>query len=71
MVMHGIEPLSDGAPVKVSKTITVDEALKPPADQSTAPGDTGSGSAAPAPAPEAAGSGSGSGSAHHHKKDAP
>ncbi len=73
MVMHGIEPLSDGAPVKVSKTITVDEALKPPASQSTTPGDTGSGSAAPAPAapaPAATGSGSGSGSGHR-KKDAP
>jgi len=65
MVMHGIEPLSDGAPVKVSKTITVAEALKPPADQSTSnedPPAAGSGSDA--------GSGSGSGSGRHRKKDA-
>lgn len=59
MVMRGIEPLSDGAPVKVSKEMTLEQALTP-AQQDAPARQTGSGSAT---AVEPAGSDSGSGSA--------
>ena len=62
MVMRGIEPLSDGAPVKISKELTLEEALKPASQDP----------ATPPVSPVADGSaGSGSGSGHRHKKDAP
>ncbi|HEX3761317.1 MAG TPA: efflux RND transporter periplasmic adaptor subunit [Kofleriaceae bacterium] len=72
MVVRGIEPLSDGAPVKIGSTLTLEAATAPPPAAGA-----GSGSAAPAagsadappaaPAEPAAGSGSG----HRHHKDAP
>jgi RND family efflux transporter MFP subunit len=73
LVVRGIEPLSDGAPVKISKKESMTEAeagagsgsgsgdLPPPV-----PTATGSDSAAP---PDS-GSGSGSGSGHRHRRDA-
>lgn len=75
MVVRGIEPLSDGAPVKLGSTLTLEAATAPP------PAGAGSGSAAPA-AGSAAGSAdapppateepaAGSGSGHRHHKDAP
>lgn len=70
LVVRGIEPLSDGAPVKISKKETLAEA-------EAAGSGAGSGSDLPPPvnvgsdAPPA-GSGSGSGSdEHHHRKAAP
>jgi len=75
LVVRGIEPLTDGAPVKVSKKETMTEAE---ADSGSGAGSgSGSGSAPGSDAaPAAAGSdaapagGSGAGSGHHHKKDA-
>jgi len=49
IVVRGIDPLTDGAPVKVGNTISLDDAMKPPA-------------AAPPPEPESGGSGAGGGS---------
>jgi hypothetical protein len=73
MVVRGIEPLSDGAPVKLGSTLTLDAApARPAAAGSAAP--AAAGSAAPdapagAPEPEPA---AGSGSGHRHRaKDAP
>ena len=58
MVVRGIDPLSDGAPVKVNSEITLEQA-NVPAD---------AGVAAPPVAPESgSGSGSGTGSGHRHK----
>jgi RND family efflux transporter MFP subunit len=73
MVVRGIEPLSDGAPVKLGSTLTLDAATARPAAGSGAAPAAG-GSAAPdapagAPGPEPA---AGSGSGHRHRaKDAP
>ncbi|HEX3473874.1 MAG TPA: efflux RND transporter periplasmic adaptor subunit [Kofleriaceae bacterium] len=72
MVVRGIEPLTDGAPVKIASTMTLEAATAPPAAGS------GSGSAAPGAAPGAAtdttapepSAGSGSGR-RHRAKDAP
>ncbi|MEO8843149.1 MAG: efflux RND transporter periplasmic adaptor subunit [Kofleriaceae bacterium] len=65
LVVRGIEPLSDGAPVKVSKKETMAEAET----------DSGSGAGSDSTVPAAAGSdatpaGSDAGSGHHRKKDA-
>jgi len=69
LVVRGIEPLSDGAPVKISKKETMDEAQK-----------TGSGAGSDLPAPVQTGSdappagsdaGSDAGSGHRHRKAAP
>jgi multidrug efflux pump subunit AcrA (membrane-fusion protein) len=67
MVVRGIEPLTDGAPVKISAKKTLDEALKPPpAGTDTSPlQDKGSGAGSDAAA------GSDAGSGHHRKKAAP
>jgi RND family efflux transporter MFP subunit len=54
IVVRGIDPLSDGAPVKVGSTISLEDAMKPPAS---------------APPPEPAGAGSGSGG-HHRRGSA-
>jgi RND family efflux transporter MFP subunit len=62
MVVRGIDPLTDGAPVKVNATLTLDEAGKLAAAGSAA------GSAADAGAGAGSGSGSGSGSGHHHRE---
>jgi RND family efflux transporter MFP subunit len=76
MVVRGIEPLSDGAPVKIGSALTLEAATAPPAGAgSAAPGSPGSPGAGPAPEP-AAGSGdaapaAGSGSGRRHRKDAP
>jgi RND family efflux transporter MFP subunit len=64
MVVRGIEPLTDGAPVKITAKKTLDEALKPPPAGSEPPpqmgSDAGSGGA---------GRGSGRGSGHRKKAD--
>jgi RND family efflux transporter MFP subunit len=61
MVVRGIDPLTDGAPVKVSAKRTLEEALKPqPAAADTTPMQEGSGAA-----------GSDAGSGHHRRKAAP
>lgn len=68
MVMRGIDPLTEGAPVKVSAKLTLEQALKPqvaPADTAPVPG-AGSGSAAGAEP----GSGTGSASGPRHRKAA-
>lgn len=49
IVVRGIDPLSDGAPVKVGNTISLEDAMKPP-------------SVAPPPQPDSGGSGAGGGS---------
>ncbi|MEO6777090.1 MAG: efflux RND transporter periplasmic adaptor subunit [Kofleriaceae bacterium] len=79
LVVRGIEPLSDGAPVKISKQETMAEAEVGAGSGSDA--GSGAGSAdipppvpqgsdtPPAPAAESA-AGSGSGSGHHHRKTA-
>jgi multidrug efflux system membrane fusion protein len=65
IVVRGIDPLSDGAPVKVQATVSLDQAMK-----------NDLGSAAPAPTPPSADTGSGSGSAsgtgsgHRHRGSA-
>jgi RND family efflux transporter MFP subunit len=76
LVVRGIEPLSDGAPVKISKKETMAEA------EAGAGSGSGSGSTSgdmPPPAPTGSdtapatpdsGSGAGSGSGHRHKRDA-
>jgi RND family efflux transporter MFP subunit len=74
LVVRGIEPLTDGAPVKISKKETMAEAES---DSGSGAGsgsgtDSGSGStpvSGSAAAPDS-GSGAGSGSGHHHRKDA-
>ncbi|HEX7836269.1 MAG TPA: efflux RND transporter periplasmic adaptor subunit [Kofleriaceae bacterium] len=61
LVVRGIEPLTDGAPVKIGSTLTLEAAAAPPAA-------AGSGSGAEAGSGTEAGSGSG----HRHRaKDAP
>jgi RND family efflux transporter MFP subunit len=66
IAVRGIEPLNDGAPVKVGSHLTL--------EQAEAPLDAGAGPATPPVSPVG---GSGDGSAHegsgsaHHKKDAP
>ena len=68
IVVRGIDPLSDGAPVKIGNTISLEEAMKPPAQQPP-PGAEG-GSGAP---PESGGGGAGGGghgSGHRHKGSA-
>jgi multidrug efflux system membrane fusion protein len=69
LVVRGIEPLSDGAPVKISKQETMDEAQK---------AGMGSGSDMPAPVqtgsdtpPPPGSDGSDAGSGHRHRKAAP
>jgi len=71
IAVRGIEPLTDGAPVKVGSHLTL--------EQAETPVDAGSGPATP-PVSPAGGSGDSAGSAHegsahdgsaHHKKDAP
>ena len=57
MVVRGIEPLSDGAPVKIGSTLTLEAATRPAA----AAAGSGDG-AAPAETPQAAGAGPGSAS---------
>jgi multidrug efflux system membrane fusion protein len=77
MVVRGIEPLSDGAPVKIGSTLTLDAANARPAaaaGSGAAATPESAGSPAPdappgAPGPEPA---AGSGSGHRHRaKDAP
>jgi hypothetical protein len=81
MVVRGIEPLTDGAPVKIGSTLTLEQAsvpndagvgpTTPPVSPPGAEG-SGAGSSAPAPGaasgPEAPGGGSGG---KRHRKDAP
>jgi membrane fusion protein, multidrug efflux system len=55
IVVRGIDPLSDGAPVKIGNTISLEDAMKPP-------------STAPPPPPEAYGSGGGSGHGSGHRR---
>jgi hypothetical protein len=56
MVMRGVEPLSEGAPVKISNRLTLEQALIPAkAGSAEAHGGSGSGDGSAAP------SGSGSG----------
>jgi RND family efflux transporter MFP subunit len=62
LVVRGIDPLSDGAPVKIGSTISLEDAMKPPAQQP--PPSEAPGSDAPA------GSGAGRGSGHHRKGSA-
>ena len=72
LVVRGIEPLTDGAPVKVSKKETMAEAEADQAGSDSGSGTgTGSGSGS-ADVPAAAGSDAGSdaGSGHHRRKDA-
>jgi multidrug efflux system membrane fusion protein len=65
LVVRGIEPLSDGAPVKVSKKETMTEAE---ADSGSGAG-SGSADAPPAPSPDSgSAAGSDAGSGHHHRK---
>ena len=76
-MVRGIEPLSDGAPVKIGDKLSLEAAsapkdagvapLVPPAEPEAEPG------AGPGSGPgSGAGSGSGSGSnGKHHRKDAP
>lgn len=64
IVVRGIDPLTDGAPVKVGQTISLDEAGKQAGSGSDSPPQVGSGSGSSAP-PEA-----GSGSGHHHRGSA-
>jgi len=70
LVVRGIEPLSDGAPVKISKKETMAEAEAGAGSGS----DAGSGAGSDMPPPVPTGSDtapdSGSGSGHHHKRDA-
>jgi multidrug efflux system membrane fusion protein len=74
MVVRGIEPLSDGAPVKIGSTLTLDAATAKPAATASGPGSgapesAGSAAAPDVPGPEPA---AGSGSGHRHRgKDAP
>jgi len=76
LVVRGIEPLSDGAPVKISKKETMAEAEAGAGSGSDA--GSGAGADMPPPVPTAtgsdatpdSGSGSGSGSGRHHKRDA-
>jgi RND family efflux transporter MFP subunit len=71
MVVRGIDPLTDKAPVRVTAKITLAESLKP----QEAPAGSGSGSGSGGAGSGGSGgsdSGSGSGSGHRgHKKDAP
>ena len=86
MVVRGIEPLSDGAPVKIGSTLTLEAATaKPAAGASAGSGAAAAPGAEPAPgaagsaAPAAPGDGdepasapaAGSGSGRRHRKDAP
>jgi multidrug efflux system membrane fusion protein len=65
LVVRGIEPLSDGAPVKVSKKETMTEAE---ADSGSGAG-SGSADAPPAPSPDSgSAAGSDAGSGHRHRK---
>jgi RND family efflux transporter MFP subunit len=57
IVVRGIDPLTDGAPVKIDATLSLDDAMKPPPEN-------------PPPAPAGSGAGSGSGGGHHHKGSA-
>jgi membrane fusion protein, multidrug efflux system len=73
LVVRGIEPLTDGAPVKVSKKETMAEAEADSGSGAGSGSDAGSGStdAVPAAGSDAAApAGSDAGSGHHHKKDA-
>jgi RND family efflux transporter MFP subunit len=78
MVVRGIEPLTDGAPVKLGSTLTLATAIAPP-DAGVAatppPGATGSGAEPGATAGSDPGVGSGEahggGSGKRHRKDAP
>jgi RND family efflux transporter MFP subunit len=56
IVVRGIDPLTDGAPVKIGSSVSLEDAMKPPP---TTP-----------PPPPAEGSGAGSGSGHHHRGSA-
>jgi RND family efflux transporter MFP subunit len=78
LVVRGIEPLSDGAPVKISKKETMTEA-EASGSGSGSGSDAGSGDMPPpvplgsdtTPPPDSgSGSGTGSGSGHRHKRDA-
>ncbi len=68
IVVRGIDPLSDGAPVKVQETVTLDEAMKTDLGSGAPPmgggGGRGSGSG------QGGGGGGGSGSGHHRKGSA-
>lgn len=55
MVVRGIEPLSDGAPVKIGSTLTLEAATRP-----AAAAGSGGGAAPPGDSPPAAGAGPGS-----------
>ena len=65
VVVRGIDPLTDGAPVKVNATMTLDEAMKNEVPPPAAPQQQGSGGAG-----GESGSGSGSGSGHRHRGSA-
>lgn len=68
LVVRGIEPLSDGAPVKIAKKESMDEAQKA-GSGSDLPAPVQTGSDTPAPAGSDAGSDAGSG--RRHRKAAP
>jgi multidrug efflux system membrane fusion protein len=71
LVVRGIEPLTDGAPVKVSKKETMAEAESDSGSGAGSGSGSGSTDAVPAGSDAApAGAGSDAGSGHHHKKDA-
>lgn len=55
IVVRGIDPLTDGAPVKIDATLSLDDAMKPPPENPPSP---------------PAGSGSAAGSGHHHRGSA-
>ena len=77
MVVRGIEPLTDGAPVKLGSTLTLATAIAPPdaGVGATTAGAAGSGAepgAATGSDPEVgSGEAHGSGSGRRHRKDAP
>lgn len=63
IVVRGIDPLTDGAPVKIGSTISLEDAMKPPSQQPPPAADGSD-------ATPAAGSGHGAGSGHHRRGSA-
>jgi RND family efflux transporter MFP subunit len=73
MVVRGIDPLSDGAPVKVGATLSLEDAQKAaaaPAQQGDSGAGSGSGSETGSDSGSGTGTGTGSGSGHHHRGSA-
>jgi RND family efflux transporter MFP subunit len=73
IVVRGIDPLTDGAPVKLQSTVTLEQALANDLGSAGKPDDAGGAPAAGsdgAPAPAGSGGGGGGSGGHHHRGSA-